>query len=279
MDERKPSERIDLETEERREARVAGVLARTSGPVCGRAHALLASAAGAPDAPEAELPAIDRELLDLHLATCGECRALAAVLAALARDLPRLAAVRPEPGFAAGVLAATLPPAVRWRRSWRRLRAESWPRWVRRPRFAWEAAFVLTLVALPIFAAPEAPLEAMPERALALARENPLARLEGPASAVEERLGAALPAVQASAPVREAERRVAASRAAFGEWAELAGLAGLAGLAELPRQAERLFEEGSAGLGTLFETVASLLESSDETPSANPQHPTEETIP
>jgi hypothetical protein len=150
---------------------------------------------------------------------------------------------------------------------------------VRRPRFAWEAAFVLTLVALPIFAAPEAPLEAVPERALALARENPLARLEGPASEVEERLGSALPTVKASAPVREAERRLTASRAAFGEWAELAGLGGLADLAELPGRAERLLEAGRTGLGTFLERAASLLERGDETPSANPQNPTEETTP
>jgi len=275
----RPDHEPDLDQE--LEALLARVLERTSGPACRRAEELLASAARPKEpaddrpaeGPGEELPPVDRELLDLHLARCGECRSLAAVLAELARDLPRLAEVRPDLDLVEGILAATLPAAVRWRRR-RRSWAERWPRWVRRPRFAWEAAFVLTLVALPIFAAPEAPLEQVPERAFELARENPVARLEGPASEVEARLGAALPAVKASAPVREAERRVAASRAAFGEWSKLAGVAALT---DLPGRAERLLEAGRAGLGTLFESAASLLESGDETPSATPEDSDEET--
>ena len=259
----RPDRTPDLEGE--LEALLAGVLERTSGPACRRAEALLASAPGSGQpvaegtggAPDEELPAVDRELLELHLAGCAECRALAAVLAELARDLPRLAEVRPDPGFADDVLAASLPAAVRWRRrrrawsltwgrAWSRAWSETWPRWVRRPRFAWEAAFALTLVALPIFAAPEAPLHEVPERAIEIGRENPVARLEGPVAEIEERLASAIPALRRSTTVRSAER---------------------------------LLDSGRAGLGTFIERAASLLESGDETPRANPNDPTEETTP
>jgi len=279
-------DRRDLEPDldQELEALLARVLERTSGPACRRAEELLAAALGPSDGwagreeelPEARtsgeaedaLAPVDRELLDLHLAGCAECRALAAALAELARDLPGLAEVRPDPGFVQEVLTATLPPAVRWRRRWRpawdRFRSERWPRWVRRPRFAWEAAFALTLVALPIFAAPEAPLQEVPGRAIELARENPVAKLEAPVAEIEARLGSAIPAV----------RRFAASRTAVGEWSERIERAGRI---ELPGSAERLLEAGRAELGTLFERAASLLESGEETPSANPKDPNEET--
>ena len=275
----RPDQEPDLDQE--LEALLARVLEGTSGPACRRAEELLASAARPKERPDdrpggglgEELPPVDRELLDLHLAGCGECRALAAVRAELARDLPRLAEVRPEPGLVEGVLAATLPAAARWRRrrrAWRRSWAESWPRWVRRPRFAWEAAFALTLVALPIFAAPEAPLQEVPGRAIELAREYPVAKLEAPVAELEERLGSAIPAIRRSAPAR----RLSASRTAVGEWSERIERAGRIGL---PGSAERLLEAGRAELGTLFERAASLLESGEETPSANPKDPTEET--
>jgi len=280
----------DPDLERELEALLTGVLERTSGPACRRAEELLAVAPGpsgswagreeelpearTSDEAEDALSPVDRELLDLHLAGCAECRALAAALAELARDLPGLAEVRPDPGFVQEVLTATLPAAVRWRRRWRpawdRFRSESWPRWLRRPRFAWEAAFLLTLVALPIFAAPEAPLQAVPERAIELTRENPVAKLEAPMAELEARLGSAIRAVRRSAPAR----RLAASRTAVGEWSERIERAGRI---DLPGSAERLLEAGRAELGTLFERAASLLESGEETPSANPTDPTEET--
>lgn len=252
------------------EALLARVLERTSGPACPRAEELLASAARpeepADDRPAEgsgeELPAVDRELLDLHLAGCGECRALAAVLAELARELPRLAEVHPAPGFVEGVLTATLPAAVRWRRRWRSVRLESWPSWVRRPRFAWEAAFVLTVLALPIFAAPEAPLREIPERALELSRENPLTQLEAPVGGLEERLGAAGDSLLRSSAARESARRIADASAA---------------LAELGSRAGALAESGRRRAGTFFELAASLMESGEETPSPDGTKPTEET--
>lgn len=249
MDRRDPPSRPDADLD----GLLAEVLARTSGPVCGRAHRLLT---------EDDLPEVERELLSLHLERCDECRGLAAALAALAEDLPGLAEIRPDPAFADDVLAATLPAAVRWRRWWRRLRSESWPRWVRRPRFAWEAAFALTLVLVPVFAAAGSPLQSVGERAMALSRENPVVRLDAPAAEAEERLGSVARSLEGSKPVRWAARRAAATEAV---------------LAGLGRRGEELVEEVRSELGTLFEGAASLLTEGEWTPSPEPDDTNEET--
>lgn len=243
------------------EALLTAVLDRTSGPVCGRAHALLAE----PDRAET-----DRRLLALHLEGCAECRALAAALAALARELPALAEVAPDPAFVADVLAqtsraaaATAPPrrparapATPWvglAAAWRR----SWPRWVRRPRFAWEAAFVLTLVLSPVLAASGAPLQ---ERVAELARESPVAALEEPAAAAEERLESARRSLAESTAARWVLRRLDAGEAAVASFGRAAG--------------EQLVEV-RAGVRTLFEAAASLLASGERTPSVEPDEPHE----
>lgn len=249
MDRRDPPSRPDADLD----GLLAEVLARTSGPVCGRAHRLLT---------EDELPEVERELLSLHLERCDECRGLAAALAALVEDLPGLAEIRPDPAFADDVLAATLPTALRWRRWWRRIRSESWPRWVRRPRFAWEAAFALTLVLVPTMAAAGSPLRPLGERAIELSRENPVARLEVPATEAEERLGSVARSLEGSKPVRWAARRVAAAESV---------------VTGLGRRAETLLDEGRAELGTLFEGAASLLTEGEWTPSPEPDDTNEET--
>lgn len=252
MDHRDPPDPPDADLH----ALLEGVLARTSGPVCGRAHELLAD-----DDP----PAVERELLALHLERCHGCRELAAVLAALADDLPGLAEVRPDPAFADDVLAATLPAAVRWRRWWRRIRVESWPRWVRRPRFAWEAAFALTLVLVPTLAAAGSPLRPLGERAMELSRENPLSgrlRLEVPATEAEKRLASAVRSFESSPPVRWTARRVAAAESV---------------VTGLGRRAEILLDEGRSELGTLFEDAASLLTEGEWTPSPEPEETNEVT--
>lgn len=65
-------------------------------------------------------------------------------------ELPLLAEIDPGPGFTEAVLAGTSrrPGPFGWRRraqSW----ADAWGRLVRRPRFAWEAAWCATLLLLP----------------------------------------------------------------------------------------------------------------------------------
>jgi hypothetical protein len=245
MDRRDPPAPLETELD----ALLAGVLARTTGPVCGRAHELL---------PDQDLPETDRRLLALHLEGCAECRALSAALAALAEDLPALAEVPPEPGFVEGVLARTsqaapaVPVLERWVRraesvadavagAWRR----SWPAWVRRPRFAWEAAFVLTLVLTPVFAAAGAPLQ---ERAVELRRENPVVE-------AEERLEAAGRSLAESEAANWLERRIAAGEAA------------VAGAAQWM---EARAGQARAELGTLFEGAASLLTRGERTLSPDP---------
>lgn len=214
---------------------VDAVLARTSGSACGRAESLLCGRL------DGELAGADRALLDAHLATCDECRALSAAIERLAAELPLLAELSPGPGFVEAVLAATLPVPVRLRRWW----AAAWPQWVRRPRFASEAAFVGTLALVLIFATPGSPLEALPGQALELARTEPNVRLELPVAALEEGF-----ATRVARPIGS---RYARGEAAVRGWAEA-----------LEARSRALADEGAGWLGTCRERLASLLESADE---------------
>ena len=117
------------------------VLASTSGSACPRARLLLG---GIPDAP---LAPIDRTLVEAHLERCEACRVLAAALPAVIEALPALAEADPGPGFTARVMDATVRSAARtppapWRDRW----LGWWDALAARPRIAWEAAYVLTLV-------------------------------------------------------------------------------------------------------------------------------------
>jgi anti-sigma factor RsiW len=158
----------------------ASILARTSGAICERV------APQVPELVDGELAAGDRELVAGHVAGCAECAALAAALEGLAREMPRLAEVRPDAGFVEAVLRRTLPLSVQLRRWWQR----TWPRWLRRPRFASEAAYIGSLVLVLVFATPGSPLEAVPQRALGVVRQ-PVVGEAGIAEALEGRLAAA----------------------------------------------------------------------------------------
>lgn len=218
------------------------VLARTSGPPCGAAEGLLV--ADPDDESEGGTP----ELLALHLAHCPRCAALARALSALASDLPAMAELAPGSGFVQGVLAASLPPAVRLRR-WRR---ESWPQWVRRPRFALELAYAMTVFFVVLLSIPGTPLAAMPQRALELTRTSPLAALEQPVRA----------AWSDSAAARrletEVERRLVEARRAR-------------------QQAPRLLDASRQRIRTFFAEAASWWEKATEDASSRPQQSTEET--
>jgi len=138
----------------------AGVLERTSGSACERAHALLC------DAADETLVGIDAELLNLHLDGCVGCTALATALETLTVDLPTMAEVHPPADFTASVLAATTGPVpTRWD-GWGKRLARGWAALVERPRIAWEAGYVgavaiwlvVSVVGMPFQAAAPLPL-------------------------------------------------------------------------------------------------------------------------
>jgi len=105
-------------------------------------------------------------------------------LEALLRDLPSLADMEPGPGFAERVLLATSrrPHAPGWRT---RL-AAAWWALVRRPRFAWEAAYVATLCWVLLFGNPVGALEWSATNIRTVAED----RLSGPAREIRSDLDA-----------------------------------------------------------------------------------------
>ena len=214
---------------------VDAVLARTSGPACGRAEEQLCGWL------DGELAATERRLVEAHLDSCDGCRALAAAVSRLRAELPRLAELRPDPGFVGAVLRATLPPRVQLRRWW----AATWPRWVRRPRFASETAFIATLVLAVVVATPGSPLAALPTRALDLARTDPLERLGAPLEALEEGF-----ATQVRKPLGA---RYADGAATVLAWARAA-----------EERGRGLAAEAGDWIGTSRDRLASLLSSADK---------------
>ena len=89
---------------------------------------------------------------------------------AVVRDLPLLADMDPGPGFAERVLMATSrKPATE---GWRTRVAGAWRAMVRRPRFAWEAAYVATVCWVLVFGNPVGAIEWSATSIRAVARER-----------------------------------------------------------------------------------------------------------
>lgn len=118
------------------------ILARTSGPVCDQAEALLL------EDPEHPTPAA-------HLDGCDRCRRFAATVAWMDVELPGLAEMPAGDGFVEAVLART----TRRERipGWGRVR-RAWTEWAQRPGFAVEFAYVATVVLVMLTATPVSPL-------------------------------------------------------------------------------------------------------------------------
>ncbi len=226
---------------------VAAVMASTSGPACERVLERLADGWGR---------GVDREgdpLLALHVERCRECRATAGALAVLAADLAGLAEVRPDTAFADDVLRATLPLPVRLRRAWERVRREVVPRLVSRPRFAWEAAFVVTVAFLPLIVASGPTLAAAPARGAEelarVAQDAPRVELDRFLDEeIEPRVDGTLRELRGSEAVRRTERSfgtVGETLLGFGD-----GVAYSAG---------EIADAAVGGYGTLRELAASFL--------------------
>jgi hypothetical protein len=145
------------------------ILERTSGSACETARDRLCAYV------DGSLSGIDAELVRLHLDGCDPCEGLASALVSLAGELPAMAEIEPDSDFVNDVLARTVPWRRRFARRLEKLTAirEWWPRVVRRPRFALEAAYVGTLVLVLIFG-PNLPLAGVPQRAIDMIRARPL---------------------------------------------------------------------------------------------------------
>lgn len=119
----------------------ASILARTSGPACGRLRDL------ACDLVDGMLPHDDIGLVRGHLDHCLDCQRLVASLATIRLILPAFTRVDPGTGFTASVLARTRTAQPFPVRPPDRLVA-GWTRFMRRPRAALEAAYLATAAGL-----------------------------------------------------------------------------------------------------------------------------------
>lgn len=150
---------------------ISPVMAVTSGPACARAEALLGRR------PDGDLTEREAVLLEGHLDGCGACSALAEALAAALPTLRELAAPPLDERFTYDVLRATRTSRSRKRAGAMSRLADRLGAWwglqIERPRFAWEAAFVATVVAALLFAMPFSPARRAPARALAAVQASP----------------------------------------------------------------------------------------------------------
>ena len=132
---------LDLLASEAGRPLAAEILKGTSGPACRRAAGAIC------DYIDGILPRADSRILSVHLANCPTCSELASTLIELKSELPQMACVWPGAGFPEDVMAATA-----WRAEasvTRRIKLRRW--WAsltHRPRLAWEAAYLVTLLLL-----------------------------------------------------------------------------------------------------------------------------------
>lgn len=121
-------------------------------------------------------------------------------LETLLRGLPALAEMDPGPGFTERVLLATsMKPAPE---GWRARAAGAWSGLVRRPRFAWEAAYIATVCWVLMFGNPVGAIEWSAANLRAVARERlatPVQELRGDVEIWRARLSPDSPPPGASA--------------------------------------------------------------------------------
>lgn len=149
---------------------IQGIMQRTTGSPCGRARDLICRQT------DDGIEKVDAGLLSAHNEHCADCRTLAVAMAWMQQPLQALAEIDPGPQFTETVLRRTLPLGRRLGRRLRRFGVE-WADLMRRPRIAWEAAYVGAAIIGLLFAAPMSPLNSVPGRALRVAQTNPVQAL------------------------------------------------------------------------------------------------------
>ena len=196
----------DGAADDERATELGAAIARQTGTAaCLRARDLVGASY---DEPLADL---DGLLVAQHLAACADCRDVAAEMAAAIATLPTLAVLDPGPWFTARVLAATSrrQAAARFADRWR----QAWSSLAERPRFALEAAYVLTLVFVLVAGNPMGALERTAARVEPLARQHVAGGVEDAARALGAGLGvlkdrALGPAVQPASEMGLAARLI-----------------------------------------------------------------------
>jgi hypothetical protein len=167
----------------------AAILARTSGPACGRLREL------ACDFVDGTLPVADGDLVRGHLEHCPACQGLVAGLHAAALLLPAFAALDPGAGFTASVLHRTHSAAIQAPAPDPLL--AGWARLMGRPRAALEAAYLATAAGLILAQIPlPTALRPLPTALVALVRResrDSLAQIRARGEAWSQRPRAFLP--------------------------------------------------------------------------------------
>lgn len=155
------------------------VLELTTGSSCRPAEGLLC------DHVERRLDDVSSELVRLHVESCPDCAALVRTLIRMTEDLPVLAELEPDPRFVSDVLSATRDRVARRPASGL---VEACRLLLQRPRIAWEGAYVATVLLALAFGSPGSPLAGVHQKALQVARNNPVQELKGPAVELENRV-------------------------------------------------------------------------------------------
>ena len=138
---------INLLPEEEQASLTHAILARTSGHACERAQQILCNYM------DNKLGDEESHLVALHLEHCSNCKTIAGTLAELGEILPGMAELDPGSYFTDAVLQETSMLA-RPRAGRLKGLKEWWTGLVQRPRFAWEAAYVGTLIFVLLFGTP-----------------------------------------------------------------------------------------------------------------------------
>lgn len=150
------SGQVDTLDEAGHAALTATIVARTSGSTCAACRDRLC------DFVDGGIAALDRALIETHLAGCHDCDALAGALARSTRVLPSFIEIAPPASFAGSVLAVTS------RRESEPSPGERLAAWLARaaarPRFSLEVAYVVTLLLILLLGDPVKAVRGTAER-------------------------------------------------------------------------------------------------------------------
>lgn len=125
----------------------AAIIAATSGDNCDTARLMLAANLDKDNPGEGEIDTF----LQAHVDDCPSCQSVATSMERLTQQLSPLQSLKPPAGFTATVLSRTSGKRISASRRWSMSILVDL---VRRPRFAAEAAFTLTLIWVLIFDLP-----------------------------------------------------------------------------------------------------------------------------